>query len=167
MNSVDIICPSVKAKVKSLYFPEKAINHKSPQANCGEIFCKHYASISYIKVKNSIVQSKFKFPLVLTTSYHPQCDGQTERQNRTIQAMLSSFVSNWQDDWDLWLDSVTSVYNPCGHDSLVMSPYEVVFGQLPRWPVELELGMPLPNPFTPSEYLISIRSALNDIRRIA
>ena len=24
-----------------------------------------------------------------TTSYHPQCDGQTGRQNRTIQAMLN------------------------------------------------------------------------------
>ena len=27
------------------------------------------------------------------TSYHPQCDGQTERQNQTIQAMLSAFAS--------------------------------------------------------------------------
>ena len=40
-----------------------------------------------------------------TTSYHPQCDGQTERQNRTIQAMLSAFASKQKDDWDLWLDS--------------------------------------------------------------
>ena len=27
-----------------------------------------------------------------TTAYHPQCDGQTERQNRTLQNMLSSFA---------------------------------------------------------------------------
>ena len=41
-----------------------------------------------------------------TTSYHPQCDGQTERQNRTIQAMLSAFASNRRDDWDCgWIQS--------------------------------------------------------------
>ena len=102
-----------------------------------------------------------------TTSYHPQCDGQTERQNRTIQAMLSAFASNRRDDLDLWLDSVTFAYNTSRHDALGISPYEVVFGQLPRLPVELELGMPLTNPSTQSEYLVSARSAFNDVRRIA
>ena len=102
-----------------------------------------------------------------TTSYHPQCDGQTERQNRTIQAMLSAFASNRRDDWDLWLDSVTFAYNTSRHEALGISPYEVVFGQLPRLPVELELGMPLTNPSTQSEYLVSARSAFNDVRRIA
>ena len=63
-----------------------------------------------------------------TTSYHPQCDGQTERPNRTIQAMLSAFASNRRDDWDLWLDSVTFAYNTSKHDALGISPYEVVFG---------------------------------------
>ena len=50
------------------------------------------------------------------TSYHPQCDGQTERQNRTIQAMLSAFASNRRDDWDLWQDSVTFAYNTSQHE---------------------------------------------------
>ena len=63
-----------------------------------------------------------------TASYHPQCDEQTERQNRTIQAMLSAFASNRRDDWDLWLDSVTFAYNTSKHDALGISPYEVVFG---------------------------------------
>ncbi len=102
-----------------------------------------------------------------TTSYHPQCDGQAERQNRTIQAMLSAFASKRRDDWDLWLDSVTFAYNTSRHDALGTSPYEVVFGQLPRLPVELELGMPLKNPSSQSEYLVSVRSAFNDVRRIA
>ena len=102
-----------------------------------------------------------------TTSYHPHCDGQTERKNRTIQAMLSAFASNRRDDWDLWLDSVTFAYNTSKHDALGISPCEVVFGQLPRLPVELELGMPLKNPSTQSEYLVSVRSAFHDVRCIA
>lgn len=102
-----------------------------------------------------------------TTSYHPQCDGQTERQNRTLQAMLTAFASSRRDDWDLWLDSVTFAYNTSRHDALGISPYEVVFGQAPRLPIELELGMPLTNPSTHSEHLVSIRSVFRDIRNIA
>ena len=41
-----------------------------------------------------------------TTAYHPQCDGQVERQNRTLQNMLAAFASEHRDDWDLWIDSV-------------------------------------------------------------
>ena len=42
-----------------------------------------------------------------TTAYHPSGDGQVERQNRTLQdIMLSYYVSNRVDDWDLWLDPV-------------------------------------------------------------
>lgn len=44
-----------------------------------------------------------------TTSYRPQCDGQTEWRN--VQAMLSAFAPNQGNDWDLWLDSVTFAYN--------------------------------------------------------
>ena len=81
--------------------------------------------------------------------------------------MFSAFASNRRDDWDLWLDSVTFAYNTSRHDALGISPYEVVFGQLPILPVELELGMPLTNPSTQSKYLVSARSAFNDVRRIA
>ena len=81
--------------------------------------------------------------------------------------MLSAFVSSRRDDWDLWLDSATLAYNTNRHDALGISPYEVVFGQLPRLPVEMELGMPLTNPSSQSEYVVSVRSAFQDIRRIA
>ena len=44
---------------------------------------------------------------------------------------------------------------------------EVIFGRLPRMPLELELGLPLSNPATVSEYVQSVRGALQDIRQIA
>ena len=108
-----------------------------------------------------------KYVTLWVSQKHPQCDGQTRRQNRTIQTMLSAFASNRRDDWDLRLDSVTFAYSTCKHDALGISPYELVFGQLPRLPVELELGMPLKNPSTQGEYVVPVRSAFHDVKRIA
>ena len=102
-----------------------------------------------------------------TIAYHPQCDGQIERQNRTLQGMLSSCASKRGDDWDLWLHSLTFAYNTSRHESLEISPYEVVFGRAPRIPLELELGMPLSNPSTRNDYLHSVRSVFPDVRQIA
>ena len=79
-----------------------------------------------------------------TTAYHPRCDGQVERQNKTLQDMLAAFVSKRQDDWDLWLDPMVFAYNSSRQDSLGISPYEVLFGRTPRMPLELELGIPAP-----------------------
>ena len=90
-----------------------------------------------------------------TSAYHPQCDGQVERQNRTLQDMLSKFVSNRADDWDKWLNLVVFAYNTSRHDSTVYSPYEMIFRQTPCMPFELEIGMPLSNPAQSMEYIHS------------
>ena len=102
-----------------------------------------------------------------TSAYHPQCDGQVECQNRTLQDMLSKFVSNHADDWDQWLDPVVFAYNTSRHDSTGYSPYEMIFGRTPRMPFELEIGMPLSNPAQNTEYIHSTRRMLQDIHNIA
>ena len=43
----------------------------------------------------------------------------------------------------------------------------MVFGRLPRMPLELELGLPLVNPMIQSEYVSNTRKALQDIHEIA
>jgi hypothetical protein len=39
----------------------------------------------------------------MSTAYHPQMDGQTERLNSVMEQYLRSFVSYQQDDWTTWL----------------------------------------------------------------
>ena len=102
-----------------------------------------------------------------TTAYHPRCDGHVERQNRTLQDMLAAFSSKHGSDWDLWLDSVVFTYNTSRQESLRISPYEVVFGRTPRIPLELELGLPLRDPSTQSEYVQSIRKVFREVRQVA
>ena len=102
-----------------------------------------------------------------TTAYHPQCDGLVERQNRTLQDMLSAFVSKHRDDWDLWVDIAVYAYNTSCHDSTGFSPYELVFGRVARTPLEIDLGVPLRNPSSQHEYCDSMRTHLQSVQNIA
>ena len=102
-----------------------------------------------------------------TTAYHPQCDGQVERQNRTLQNILSSFVSQHKDDWDNWVALAVYAYNTSCHESTGFSPYEMVFGRDARTPIEIDLGLPLKNPCSQSEYTQLVRRALTSIRKTA
>lgn len=58
-----------------------------------------------------------------TTAYHPCCNGQVERQNRTLQDMLANYVSSRADDWDLLSDPVLFAYNTSKHESTGFAPY--------------------------------------------
>jgi hypothetical protein len=49
--------------------------------------------------------------LAMSTSFHPQTDGQTERLNRVLEDMLRHYVSPSQDDWDEYLSMVEFAYN--------------------------------------------------------
>ena len=102
-----------------------------------------------------------------TTAYRPRCDGKVERQNRTMQDMLAAFCSKYKNDWDLWLAPVVSAYNTSRQESSQISPYEIVFGRTPRLPLELELGLPLKDPSTNSEYVQSLRKILKEVREAA
>ena len=91
-----------------------------------------------------------------TTANHPQCDGQVERQNRTLQEMLAAFVSEHKDDWDTWVSLAVYAYNTSCHESTGFSPYELVFCRSPRTPLELDLDIPLKHPCSQSEYSQSV-----------
>ena len=50
-----------------------------------------------------------------TTAYHPQYDGLVERQNLTIQKIISGFVADCSSDWDDVLDQAVFAYNTSVH----------------------------------------------------
>jgi len=47
----------------------------------------------------------------MSTAFHPQTDGQTERLNQTIEAYLRAFVGHEQDDWVSLLPMAEFAYN--------------------------------------------------------
>ena len=70
----------------------------------------------------------------LSTAFHPQTDGQTERMNRTIEQMLRMFVNSAHDDWDVFLPMVEFAYNNASQDSTGETPFVLNTGQHPLTP---------------------------------
>lgn len=72
-----------------------------------------------------------KVKLNLSTAYHPQTDGQSERAFRTIEEMLRCFVSYTQTDWDTHLPGLEFAYNNHVNDSTKQTPFFLDYGQNP------------------------------------
>lgn len=75
--------------------------------------------------------------LNLSTAFHPQTDGQTERNNRTLEEMLRSYVNNHHSDWDKHLPMLEFAYNNSVHASTGYTPFWLNFGFHPRVPFSL------------------------------
>ena len=72
----------------------------------------------------------------MSTAFHPQSDGQTERVNRVLEDMLRNFVSPLQNDWDEYLDALEFAYNNSWHQSIGTSPFKLNYGRNVRTPAE-------------------------------
>ena len=66
--------------------------------------------------------------LRMSTAFHPQTDGETERVNRVLEDMLRMYVSERQTNWVDYLSLVEFAYNSSWHASIQMSPFEAMYG---------------------------------------
>ena len=76
--------------------------------------------------------------LDMSTSYHPQTDGQTERFNSLLEEYLRHFISSSQKNWASLLDVAQFCFNSQRRSSTHKSPFEIVTGQQPSLPHSLE-----------------------------
>ncbi|KAJ1578183.1 hypothetical protein NDA12_006979 [Ustilago hordei] len=68
----------------------------------------------------------------LSTAYHPQTDGQTERVNQVIEQYIRMYCNYEQDDWADLLDTAAFVYNNTVHNSIGVSPFFACYGWNPK-----------------------------------
>ena len=95
---------------------------------------------SIVTDRGSLFTSKFWSSLCyflgikrrLSTAFHPQTDGQTERQNSTIEAYLRAFVNFEQNDWARLLPMVEFTYNNAKNASTSYTLFELNYGYHPR-----------------------------------
>jgi hypothetical protein len=75
--------------------------------------------------------------LLFSTTCYPQIDGQTEVVNRTLSTMVRAVLDKNLTRWEDCLPHVEFAYNYAKHSSTQMSPFQVVYGYIPRAPVDL------------------------------
>jgi hypothetical protein len=65
----------------------------------------------------------------MSSPYHPQTDGQTERMNRVVEDMLRHFVNPRGSDWDTFIPAAQLAINNAYQQSIKSTPFVVNFGR--------------------------------------
>jgi transposase InsO family protein len=67
----------------------------------------------------------------LSTAYHPQTNGQTERTNQTIEQYLRHYINYEQNDWSHFLPMAQFAYNNAIHSTTQETPFFTNYGYNP------------------------------------
>ncbi|GKD07764.1 putative reverse transcriptase domain-containing protein, partial [Tanacetum coccineum] len=73
--------------------------------------------------------------LDMSTAYHSQIDGQSERTIQTLEDMLRACVIDFRNGWDRHLPLIEFSYNNSYHTSIKAAPFEALYGRKCRSPV--------------------------------
>ena len=142
----DDIWVVVDRLTKSAHF--LPIREKFSPRKLAELFINHIVSlhgvpVSIISDRDPRFTSRFWKGLMkelgvklnLSTAFHPQTDGQSERTIQTLEDMLRSCVLQFKGHWNEYLPLVEFTYNNSYHSSIEMSPYEALYGKQCRTPL--------------------------------
>ena len=108
-----------------------------------EIVARHGVPISIISDRDSRFTSNFwrslqdalGSDLDMSTAYHPQTDGQSERTIQTLEDMLRACAIDFGKGWDRHLPLAEFSYNNSYHTSIKQAPYEALYGRKCRSPI--------------------------------
>ncbi|GJW94237.1 putative reverse transcriptase domain-containing protein [Tanacetum coccineum] len=108
-----------------------------------EIVSRHGVPISIISDRDSHFTSRFwqslqnalGTQLDMSTAYHPETDGQSERTIQTLEDMLRDCVIDFLKGWEKHLSLVEFSYNNSYHASIKAAPFEAFYGRECRSPV--------------------------------
>ncbi|GJS95625.1 putative reverse transcriptase domain-containing protein [Tanacetum coccineum] len=73
--------------------------------------------------------------LDMSTAYHPQTDGQSERTIQALEDMLRACVMDLGKGWDKHLPLIEFSYNNSYHTSIKAAPFEALYGRKCRSPI--------------------------------
>ena len=108
-----------------------------------EIVSQHGVPLSIISYRDSRFTSHFWQSLQkalgtrlnMSTTYHPQTDGQSERTIQTLEDLLRACVMDFGGNWDAHLPLAEFSYNNSYHTSIKMAPFEALYGRKCRSPL--------------------------------
>nr|GEY35734.1 putative reverse transcriptase domain-containing protein [Tanacetum cinerariifolium] len=124
---------------KSAYFlpmPEDYKMDRLAILYLNEIVARHGVPILIISDRDSRFTSRFwqsmqealGTHLDVSTAYHPQTDGQSERTIKTLEDMLRACVLDFGGSWDVHFPLVEFLYNNSYHSSVRCAQFEALYG---------------------------------------
>ncbi|GKE23117.1 putative reverse transcriptase domain-containing protein [Tanacetum coccineum] len=116
-------------KLARLYIKEVVTRHGIPVS----IICDRdprFASHFWRSLQKALGTS-----LDMSTAYHPETDGQSERTIQTLEDMLCACVIDFGNGWIKNLPLVEFSYNNNYHASIKAAPFEALYGRKCRSPV--------------------------------
>nr|GEU79223.1 putative reverse transcriptase domain-containing protein [Tanacetum cinerariifolium] len=108
-----------------------------------EIIARHGVPILIISNRDNPFTSRFwqsmqealGTRLAISTAYHPQTDGQSERTIQTLEDMLRACVLDFGGSWNVHLPLVGFSYNNSYHSSVRCASFEELYGRKCRSPI--------------------------------
>jgi hypothetical protein len=142
----DSICVFVDKLTKLVHFvacKEEVSAKEFAELYVDHVFRLHGLSREFITDRDSRFTSAFWQEVtvllgtrtVMSSSFHPQTDGQTERVSQTRETYLRHFVSVGLNDWDTLLSRAEFAHNAAVNETLCATPFELTYGYRPRTPV--------------------------------
>ena len=100
----------------------------------------------------------------LSTSFHPQTDGQTERVNQILEQYLRLYCDYQQDDWSSLLPLAEFAYNNSKHSTTKYSPFYTYCGKHPKsLPSMITAEPSVSSSLTASELVMKISEIHNEV----
>jgi hypothetical protein len=124
------------AHIADLFFRDIIHLHGVPNtivSDCDTKFLSHFWRCLWAKLGSK---------LLFSTTCHPQTNGQTEVVNRTLSTMLGAILKKNLKLWEECLPRIEFAHNCLLHSTTKMSPFHIVYGFVPRAPIDL---LPLPS----------------------
>ncbi|GJX55043.1 putative reverse transcriptase domain-containing protein [Tanacetum coccineum] len=112
-----------------LYIKEIVSRHGVPISIISDRDC-HFTSRFWRSLQNDLGTH-----LDMSTAYHPETNGQSERTIQTLEDMLRACVIDFRKGWDKHLPLVEFSYNNSYHASIKAAPFETLYGRKCRSPV--------------------------------
>ena len=118
------------------------------------------------------VSRLLSFKQLVTSPYHPICNGLVERFNGTLKKMLTRMCAERPKDWDKYIDPLLFAYREVPQESLGFSPFELIYGWPVRGPMQVlrELwtkDIEDPRVRTTYQYVLDLRERLESTVSLA
>ncbi|WP_222185195.1 transposase family protein, partial [Geminicoccus harenae] len=113
------------------------------QLYINSIICLHGAPLSIVSDRDPRFTARFWESLqeamgtdiLMSTAFHPQTDGQSERTIQILEDMLRACILDFGKSWDEYVKLAEFAYNNSYQATIGMAPFEALYGRRCRSPV--------------------------------